>query len=246
MPNRRHIFRAAQRVAALSLSSLLAHAQARAGETWGGSVAISSDYLVRGISRSNHAYAWQADLHAASDLGIIGGLFASTSRFAADDHRDVEIDAFLGYAWASPRNWRLKLLASHYAYPWNAAGSQYDYDEIDLGVTFRDWLDVSVMLSPNSPRFAPYEGLIGVTEKSAEVDVRTPRSHGFSGVAGAGYAVLGGEEGTGYAYWSAGGAYDRPPWSFSVSYVNTSAAARALYYNAAAHDRWSATVILQF
>jgi uncharacterized protein (TIGR02001 family) len=231
---------------ALLLSFLFASTPTLAVDSWGGSIGVTSDYLVRGISRSNHAAALQADLHIASGFGLIGGLFASTTRFSADDHRDVELGALVGFAWAGSSPWRAKILASHYSYPWNAAGSQYNYDELNIDADFREWLDVSVMYSPNSPRFVRYEGLIGVTEKSAEVNFRTPRRHRLAGTAGVGYAEVSGPDGAGYAYWSAGGIYDLAPWSFSLSYVNSSAAARYLFYNAAARDRWTATVIWQF
>jgi uncharacterized protein (TIGR02001 family) len=228
------------------LSFLFAAAPALAADSWGGSIGITSDYLVRGISRSDHAAALQADLHVASDFGLIGGLFASTTRFAADDHRDAELSGLIGFAWAGRGPWRGKILASHYSYPWNAAGSQYNYDEINIDADFSDWLDFSVMYSPNSPRFVRHSGLIGVAEESAEVNFRTPRLHRLAGMAGVGYAEVSGPAGTGYAYWSAGAVYDLAPWFFSLSYVNSSAAARYLFYNAAARDRWTATIIWQF
>jgi uncharacterized protein (TIGR02001 family) len=232
-------------IAALLLGVLAAHSVC-AAETWGGSVGLTSDYLVRGLSRSDNKYAIQADLHVASDLGIIGGVFASTSRFSSDDHRDVELSAFLGFAWTAGSDWRAKVLVSHYSYPWNAAGSQYNYDEFSVDANFRDWLDVNVMYSPNSPIPVDYSRLMAVTEKAAEINFHTPWWHRFAAAAGAGYADLSGPSGLGYAYWSAGGLYDASPWSFSLSYVNTSAAAKYLFYNAAAHDRWAATVIWQF
>ena len=64
--------------------------------------------------------------------------------------------------------------------------------------------------------------------------------------AGLGYAYYGGPDPAGYAYWSVGAAYDLSPVSLSLSYVNTSAAAKALFYNEAAANRWLGTIIWRF
>ncbi len=49
-----------------------------------------------------------------------------------------------------------KILVSHYAYPWNNAGTQYNYDELDLDLAYQGWLHVNVGYSPNAPRYVPY------------------------------------------------------------------------------------------
>jgi len=59
-----------------------------------------------------------------------------------------KLDGFVGFAWTAGSDWRGKILASHYAYPWNRAGSGYDYDELDLDVAFQGWLDASLIYSP--------------------------------------------------------------------------------------------------
>ena len=212
----------------------------------GGSLALTGDYLVRGISRSNHKAAFQADAHVATGGGFIGGLFASTVQFDAGDHLNEEFSAFLGFAWQTQGAWRTKLLASYYSYPWNDSGSRYNYVEIGAEAAYDDWLDIDIVYSPDAPRDLPTRGLIGVAAKSAEVNLRTPWHRRLAASAGVGYADLSGPNADGYVYWSAGGILDLAPWSVSLSYVNTSARARNLYYDAATHDRWTATVIWRF
>jgi hypothetical protein len=145
-------------------------------------------------------------------------------------------------------SWSARVLASHYAYPWNRAGSHYNYDELDLDVSYQGWLHFSAGYSPNSPRFlaAPYRVLIGVSEQSAEVSVQRQLFGKLSWLAGVGYSRLGGPESGGYSYWSAGAAYDLQPVTLAVSYVNTSPEAKALFYNAAATGEWTGTVIWRF
>jgi uncharacterized protein (TIGR02001 family) len=69
------------------------------GDRWGGSVGVTSDYLVRGISRSNDHAALQIDLHYLDASGFVAGLFASNARISSRWPSSVELDAFIGYVW---------------------------------------------------------------------------------------------------------------------------------------------------
>src|SRR5580692_6469922 len=117
-------------LAAACLCALILPHWSGAAESWGGSFAVTSDYLVRGISRSNQGVALQADLHVATDLGVVGGIFASSAQFDPGDHRSAELSAFIGYAWQPNTRWRAKMLASYYGYAWNDSGSLYNYAEL--------------------------------------------------------------------------------------------------------------------
>jgi uncharacterized protein (TIGR02001 family) len=237
------------RLAAICLCALVLPRWNHAAESWGGSLAVTSDYLVRGISRSNQGAAAQADLHVATDTGLIGGVFASSVKFDEGDHRNAELSGFIGYAWQPSSAWRAKVVASYYGYVWNDSGSQYNYAELGFEAAFDDWLDVGLVYSPDAPRYVFARGLAGVAAETAEVTARTPWSHRVAATAGVGYSLLGGAGaagGGGYAYWSAGGVLDLAPWSVSLAYVNTNAEAAALFYSAAAHNRWTATVIWRF
>ena len=141
----------------------------------------------------------------------------------------------------------VKSSRTHYSYPWNQAGSQYNYDEVDLEVAYRGWLDLRLGLfprltavlavsrgrSPSAPNrqswtcSGPWWGSSPATRVSATTTCK-------------------GANATGYTYWSAGAAYDWAPVILAVSYVRTSAAANALFYNAAVGGRWTGTVIWRF
>ena len=242
--NRR--FRMLERTALLCCAIGLLPLQSHAAESWGGTLAVTSDYLVRGISRSNNGGAIQADLHVAADSGLIGGVFASSIRFDAADHLNAEFSGFVGFAWQPSRVWRARALASYYSYAWNDSGSQYNYAELALEASYDDWLDINLVYSPDAPRYVPSRGLTGVSAPSADVTVRTPWFHRIAATAGVGYSHLSGPGAGGYAYWSAGGTLDLAPWSISLSYVSTNAQAAALFGSAAAHNRCSATIIWRF
>jgi uncharacterized protein (TIGR02001 family) len=230
----------------LSVDLVIGTPRCLAADVWGGSLGITSDYIVRGISRSNDQAALQLDLHYLNDSGFVAGLFASNAQIDPEQPKDVELDAFLGFAWKAGNDWHGKILLNHYAYPWNQAGSGYDYDEMDVDFAFQEWLDVGLVYSPNAPRYLPYRGLIGVTSKSAEVNLQRPVLGKLSATAGIGYSYYGGADPYGYVYWSAGAAYDLAPVSLVLSYVNTTAGAKALFYNDASSGRWVGTVIWRF
>jgi uncharacterized protein (TIGR02001 family) len=217
-------------------------------DEWGGSAALTSDYFVRGISRTDDQAALQLEGHYRNPNGFLAGVFASNSQIDPGESRDAELSFFLGYAWNLGDSWHARVLAGHYAYPWNQSGSHYNYDELDLDVAYQGWLHVSLGYSPNSPRFvaAPYRSLIGVTEKSAEINAQRQIVGSFSLTGGVGYSFLDGPESGGYVYWSAGAAYDVRTVTVALAYVNTSAEAKALFYNAAASAKWTASVIWRF
>lgn len=231
---------------ALSLGLAAAAPRCVAADLWGGSVGLTSDYIVRGISRSDDRAALQLDVHYLNASGFVAGLFASNTRIDPDQPTNVELNAFVGFAWTQGNDWRGKILASHYAYPWSQNGSGYDYDELDADVGFQEWLDVGLVYSPNAPRYVPYRGLIGVTSEAAELSLQRPMLGKLSGTAGVGYSHYAGPDPAGYAYWSIGAVYDLAPVSLALSFVDTTAGAKALFYNVAADHRWTATVIWRF
>jgi uncharacterized protein (TIGR02001 family) len=217
-----------------------------AAESFGGSLAVTSDYLVRGISRSDHDAALQGDVHLSTDGGFVGGVFASNAQFDSSDHRSAEFSGFVGFSWQIADTWRAKLLASYYGYAWNDSGSRSNYAEFGAEAAYDEWLEVAVVYSPHAPRYVAYYGLTGVGSESAEVTVRSPWRRRVAAVAGVGYSSYRGSNGGGYAYWSAGGVVDLAPVSVSLNYVSTGTEAANLFFNAAAHNRWTATVLWRF
>ena len=234
--------------AALLVGLALWSTQCKAANEWSGALALTSDYLVRGISRTGHDPALQLDVTYSNPAGLIAGAFASNTQIDPTKPRDVELSGYIGFAWNVNEDWRGKVLGSHYAYPWNRAGSNYSYDELDLDMAFQGWLHFDLNYSPNSPRRLgpPYQTLARVDEKSAEVNLQRQIVGKLSLIAGVGYSFVSGPESGGYTYWSAGAAYDWHSVTLAVSYVNTTDEAKALFYNAAADGRWTGTFIWRF
>src|ERR1700722_331286 len=97
---------------AVSISALLLVGTPRClrAEGFGGSLDVTTDYLVRGISRSDDHSALQLDLHYLDPSGFVGDFFASNTQFAPNTARDAELSAFLGYIWAKGPDWQGKIL----------------------------------------------------------------------------------------------------------------------------------------
>jgi uncharacterized protein (TIGR02001 family) len=233
-------------VVALSMVLLSASPLCKSADLWGGSIDLTSDYLVRGASRSDDHSALQLDLHYVSSSGFVTGVFASSAQIDPEARRDAELSAFLGYAWSDGNDWQGKILAADYSYPWNQAGSLYNYDEIDVQVSYQQWIQLALGFYPDVRRYSYDGGLVRVMAESAELNLQRPLIGKLSATAGIGYYELDGADRGGYAYWSAGAAYDWAPISLGLSYVGASGAANSLFYNAAVGGRWSGTVIWRF
>jgi hypothetical protein len=156
-----------KRAAALIAIVSLIPSALPAAEIWGESLAATSDYLIRGISRSNQHAALQADVHVATESGFIGGVFASSVKFDSGDTRNAEVSAFAGFSPPQAGLWRTRMLASYYAYLWNDSGSQYNYAELTFEAAYDNWLGFDVVYSPDAPRYLRAEGLTAVRSTSA-------------------------------------------------------------------------------
>jgi len=232
--------------AGLVMSLAIGSARCVGADVWGGAVSITSDYFVRGISRSDDHAALQLDLHYSDSSGLVAGVFASNTQIDPGAPRDAELSGYIGFLWTSGTDWRCKVLADYYGYPWNSDGSQYNYGEVDLDASYREWLDVALSYSPSAPRFSRYGALVRANAESAELNLQHAIIGKFSGMAGIGYYDVGGPGPSGYAYWSAGAAYDLAPVFLSLSYVDAASAAKTLFYTSAAGGRWTGTVIWRF
>jgi uncharacterized protein (TIGR02001 family) len=234
------------RVWSLCAIAMLAQVAVAGQVDWGGSIGVTTDYLVRGISRSNHEASLQAEAHVAGRSGWLAGLFTSSTQFAPGGKRDAELGAFIGYARALNDDWSTKFTVSHYAYPWNDAGAAYDYNEFNADLTYRGWLSLGVLYSPDAPRYNPYYGLFGVRATSVEINLQSPAWNRLSFNAGIGHSQYAGKDGAGFAYWSAGCSYDLAPLAVSLGFVDSGAAAGRLFYESAARRRWVAALIWRF
>ena len=230
----------------LSAALLLLPPRCIGADTWGGSLDVTSDYLVRGISRSDDRPALQLDLHYLDSSGFLADFFTSSTQIGPHAKRDAELSAFLGYLRTIGSDWQGKVIAGNYSYPWNHAGSLYNYDEIDLEMDYRSWFRVILTYSPDTRRYYYDRGVVRVGAEAVEADVQRPVLGKLSAIAGVGYYQLSGAGAVGYAYGSIGAAYDLAPLAFALSYIRAGGEANGEFYDAATGGRWCGTIIWRF
>jgi len=219
---------------------------ALANDRVGGSLVLTSDYRLHGVSQTDSSPALQADLHYGWPSGWFAGGWATNYTLYGDDNRTVELNAFLGHRWRVGNDWSAKLMLSHYAHPWDARAKLYDYDELTAAAAWRDQLFFSVSWAPNNS--VAWAHGIGLTQTSLAYDAtaRMPLRGSLSGMVGIGYYDLTDLVGTSYWYGSAGLVYDLPTVHLEVSRIQASGAARKLFYDGVADNCWAATLMWTF
>jgi uncharacterized protein (TIGR02001 family) len=202
-----------------------------AAAQWGGSVTLSSNYLLHGVSRSNNDPALAAELHGQFATGWFGSLWASTSRARAADDTSVEFGATVGFVLPLDDDWSTSWNFSHYESPGLAFADFYRYDELKFDLRFRERLLLSASYSPNTSRFAPAYGPVWHRNAAAfEATYQQPVGRHLRGYLGAGYYDLSGLFDGGYWYSSLGLGWTSEHWSVDLSYVVPDGAARRLSY----------------
>lgn len=212
----------------------------------GGSLDLTSDYVVRGVSHSNGEPAAQADLHIVTASGLLAGLSASTAQPSPADRHGAELSAFAGYAWRVSDSWRARVAASYYAYPSSQEGSQYNYTELAIDAAYSDWLNLAAEYSPDAPQYAYYQGLRRHAQRSAEAVLHTGWHHRLAASAGGGYSESSGPSGGGYPYWSVGALLDLAPLSLSLRHLTAGSGADSVSYGRVARHEWVATLLWRF
>jgi len=229
-----------------SLLTSIAHAQQ---DTWGGSLAVTSDYRVRGISKTWGEAAVQGGLHAQTPSGWIVGAWGSTVSRNRGRSSTLEVDAYAGYGRSFSNDWDLKAIVTHYWYPNDPAETSYDYDELSVTLGFRSQLFATVAWSPNSKYFSRYQGSWHAEEGASvsyELTGLQPIATGLSLTAGVGYNDLTNVVEAGYWYWNAGLSYSVGPVQLDVSRIDSDTTAEDLFGSIVTEAGWSAAISWRF
>ena len=126
----------------LALCTLFVIGHAQAGSS--GNLALTSDYVFRGISQSNQHPALQAGIEQAADNGLYVGAWGSnvswladTSSSAAPISSSLELDAYAGWRGTLSPTVSVDVGAQYYAYPGHFPSGFNRADTLELyaGVT---------------------------------------------------------------------------------------------------------------
>jgi hypothetical protein len=217
----------------------------------GGSLALTTDYIYRGVSASDGHLAAQADLHLDDD-GTYIGLWGTTRSDLLYPYDDYETEVYIGHRFELDNSWSGSVSGRAHYFVAGTVGGAADYEELSAALTWLDRWTFSVSALPNAPHYW-FEDRLGrgrawVVESSGQWLLRP---EGLFVTGGAGYYYASGTGsgiavGSGYAYGDVGLAFEHRRWRIDVGYfVAQNEAARVTPYPVP-HDRWAATLAWRF
>jgi uncharacterized protein (TIGR02001 family) len=245
----------AMRLIAMILAGWTPLAPVRAAGSWGGSVAVTTNYIYHGLSQSNDNPAVQADLHYRMPLEAVSseaffGVWSSTISRATTGGT-YEVNAYAGSTLLINPSSSATLTYVHYAYPDDRGRRRYDYDEPRYGYdelsgtwAFRDQVFLSVAWAPNMAGYS--ERGLGRCCRRLSYGLALHQSLGRAWTlsAGLGYDQL--LRVPGYGFANVGIAYAVGKAQFDVSYFATQSRAERAFGETLAGRRWVGTLVWRF
>ncbi len=245
----RHSHRRARRssVALICLAACTLADLPAAAEPWGGAAAVTSDYVLRGVSQSGRAAAVQGDLHYRAPRGWFAGLWGSTADPPPGRIADYELNLYAGHEWALSERWSTAATLVRYLYP-NASGhGRYDYTEASASVRFEDRLALTIAYSPDAWRYSrSYGWVVRRRAVSYEASLRQSAIPPLALIAAIGYYDTTALFGESYWAWNAGLAAKAGPVEISLLRFGVDAAGRRLFGADAADGRWVVSAAWRF
>jgi uncharacterized protein (TIGR02001 family) len=208
-------------------------------------VAISSDYVVHGITRSQGKPVVQAQLGWTGETGWMAGAWLSTIDLNPGPGPNREIDPYIAKRWALSQDWSLRTDVTRYMFRPSSNYVGYDYTELRSALGFRDILDFAVSWAPDYSGYSWHGIADSRTMLTYEVSAHVPATRWLGVNAGIGRRDLQDAFGTSYWYWSAGTEANFERVSFAVTWIDTSYAATELYRAEYAGNRVVATVAVR-
>jgi uncharacterized protein (TIGR02001 family) len=242
---------------AFGIAGVLATGPALAAGTFGGSLALTSDYVYQGLSLTCGHPAAQADLYlrtargesaSESFLGVWGSWGVGST--PCDESR--EINAYAGHTFALPESSNLSLTYVHYAFPGGSFyygdlhGRRYDYDELDATWSYQDRLYLTVSWIPDALGYSRHRIDYDRTAVNYGAQLHQPLVGSLSLSLGAGYDEVYDPSGVGYAFWNAGLGYTLGKVELTASYFRTATRAERLFGPYVAGGRGAATIVWRF
>lgn len=136
--------------------SMLGFASAAASAEASANVALTSDYMFRGVSQTDEKGAIQGGFDFAADSGMYVGIWASNVNYGTDT--STEMDYIVGYSFETENEVGYDISLIYYDYE---GDSEFDYQELAFSVSMGDMtlgLNYSKeYLGDNGPKFLyPY------------------------------------------------------------------------------------------
>ncbi len=241
----------------LALIGFGAARTAAAQSPFGGSVAVVSDYVRRGLSQTCGDPAIQGDLHVRSGGGlaqseVYAGVWGSHVLGGDECGPSRELDAYAGYRLTLPADSSATLSYTHYAYPGGGPaylqtnGYRYDYDELAGVWAYQDQLYATVAWTPDALRYYDYEAHRNRHAFFYGLQLDRPVWQSLSLLVGAGYDEISDPHGTGYGFWNLGLGYRLRRLELDLLYIKTAPRAERLFSEYSAGGRVSFAAAYRF
>jgi uncharacterized protein (TIGR02001 family) len=204
----------------------------------------TTDYVVRGLTRTRGDAALQADAGLVTARGTSVGAWASTVDLNPGAGASSEFAAYLAQRLSIDMDLAVDLRVARYLYPGDIDPYPYDYTEIRAGIVFRDAFELAVAYSPDWSTFSRTGGFArGQPALWVEGSASWPIGPHASLTGGAGYADVREHTGEDYVYYSAGVELRWLRLTAGLSLVGTDAAGERLFGPTRAGDRIVASLI---
>ncbi len=172
--------------------------------TFSANVAITNDYVYRGVTQTNEDFAVQGGFDWDSGAGFYVGTWASSLEFG--DDASLELDLYAGYR-GEVDNFSYDIGFLYYMYP-GASAPGYDFWEV-YGSAGYDFGPIAANVGINfSPDF--FGAANNDTSIYYSAGLSAPIGEMFSISAGVGYSALEGVKN--YTDWNIGATLDIPEW----------------------------------
>ena len=228
-----------------TLCAMCMFGEAALADGFGGSLAVTTDYVFRGVSQSRGGAALQGNAEYVLPAGWVTGVWGSTTRLDPRSGTRAEFDAYLSHRWNIGGDWNAKLTALHYFYPFDARELHYDYSELAAAMSYRNRAFLTVAWSFDASRYST-SGYADGNAISYDFAWITPLPHALTANVGVGYYDLSDLFDRGYWYWNAGIGYDIGDWHAEASYIGTDHTASRLFRRENVGNRWVATLLRRF
>jgi uncharacterized protein (TIGR02001 family) len=232
----------------------------------GGNLALTSDYIYRGVSESDGHGAIQGDLHAELGGTFIGAWASSRDR-SLYPYAQADLELYLGQRFDFSSSWGGTLSGRAHYYIAGSQPTSDDYEELTASLSYLDRWSLSVTAIPNAVRYW-YNIRLGrspawVAETSAQWlighDIFLTGGLGYYESTSLGSAPAAPEsespiaylpprarESAGYAYGNAGIAWEHGPWRLDFGYFLSQHGARQLLPYGSANQHFAASVVWHF
>jgi uncharacterized protein (TIGR02001 family) len=219
--------------------------------SFGGNLAVTSDYIYRGVSESDGRAALQADLHVDTPGGTFGGVWASTRERRLEPGAGYDMEAYLGHRFELSTTWTATLNARSHYFLGGGGEASDDYQELSAALTWLDRWSVSVTAIPNAVRYWYYSRQSRSPAWITDTAGQWLLGGGLFVTAGAGYYRSTGTgpgrfAATGYGYGNAGLAYERHGWRVDVGYFLAESQAQELFPYPIANRKVAGTLSWHF